>query len=65
MKANKFNKGQQVNVVKNNGEVILEGVISQCDINLCTFGIEYDVDYEKEGRIWTMICIPEKNVQLI
>ena len=65
MKAVKFNKGGKVNVFRYNGELYISGTISGIHTNFCTFEHEYDVDYEKEGRIWTMICVPEKNIQLI
>lgn len=65
MKANKFNKREKVNVFKNNGEICCSGTISGVHMNFCTYEKEYDVDYEKEGRVWTMICVPEKNIQTI
>lgn len=54
----KFKKGQRVRVTKKNGETI-DGVINDWDYNSCTFECLYDIDYMKDGEIWTMICVPE------
>lgn len=59
-----FEKGQRVRVTKNNGEVV-EGTIRDWDYNPCTFAREYSLDYMKDGKRWTMICIPEANVEAI
>lgn len=61
----KFNKGDKVNVLRNNGNLYITGTISGTHTNFCTFKQEYDVDYEVDGKTLTMICIPEKNIQLI
>ena len=60
----KFNIKDRVLVTKRNGETF-EGVISDCDINDTTFGVQYDVDYETNGKIRTMIGVPEKAIELI
>ena len=54
----KFKKGQSVRITKRNGEVI-DGVIRDWDYNICTFGREYDVDYMKDGQVWTVMCSGE------
>lgn len=57
MKA-KFVKGQLVRVTQKNGKTV-EGTIRDWDYNVCTFEKEYSIDYLKDGKTWTMICIPE------
>lgn len=63
MKA-KFEKGQEVRVTKRNGETV-SGVIKDWDFNYCTFDVQYDVDYVKDGNVWTMLCVPEECIELI
>lgn len=58
----KFSKGQRVRVTKKNGEAV-EGTINDWDYNCCTFEREYSLDYLKNGEIWTMIGIPESNIE--
>lgn len=60
---NKFNKGDKVRITKRNGETIT-GTISGWDYNVCTFEVEYDVDYLKDGKNFTMICIPQTALTL-
>lgn len=63
MKTSKFNKGEKVRFnTKRNG--MIEGVISCIDTNICTFEIQYDVDYIKEGKTWTMIGVPESVIEI-
>lgn len=62
MKTAEFNKGQLVVVTTKNGKV--EGVISSVDTNVCTFDIEYSVDYLKDGKTWTMIGVPARAIEL-
>lgn len=45
-------------VQRSNGELV-GGVVAGCDYNPCTFELQYDIDYMKEGKHWTMICVPE------
>ena len=49
-------------VTTKNGKV--EGTISGVDMNVCTFEVEYSVDYLKEGKTWTMICVPARAIEL-
>lgn len=63
MKA-KFEKGQEVQVTKANDETVT-GVIKGWDYNCCTFDVQYDVDYVKDGNVWTLICVPEECIELI
>ena len=49
MKATEFKKGQSVVVTTKNG---------------CTFEADYSVDYLKEGKTWTMICVPARAIEL-
>ena len=53
----KSKKGQPVNVHAKSG--IIKGIIKRVEVNLCTFEIQYDIEYRKDGKNWTMICIPE------
>lgn len=60
----KFKKGDKVRVVKK-GKIILDnGIISNIDINNCTFEMQYSVEYfnKEKNMQYTMICVPEKNV---
>lgn len=60
---NKFNKGDKVTVTRRNGEKI-SGTINDWDYNYCTFEVEYDVDYLKNGKIFTLICVPQTAITL-
>lgn len=60
----KFKKGQKVRFSKSNGEVF-EGVISGWDYNSCTFERCYDVNYLKNGQVWTTVGIPEDRIETI
>lgn len=62
MKAVEFKKGQSVVVTTKKGKI--EGVISGTDMNVCTFETDYSVDYLKEGKTWTMICVPARAIEL-
>ncbi len=58
----KFKVGQPVIVKSKKGNI--EGVISSIDTNVCTFETEYSVDYDKDGKVWTMICVPGSAIEL-
>lgn len=60
----KFKAGQQVRVTRKNGEIV-EGAIRDWDYNCCTFEQEYDLDYLKDGKTWTIIGIPEANIEAL
>ena len=60
---NTFKKGDKVTVTKRNGET-LTGVISACDMNYCTFKTEYCVDYQKDGKTCTLMCVPQTAITL-
>lgn len=62
MKATGFKKGQSVVVTTKKGKV--EGTIPCVDMNVCTFEVEYPVDYLKEGKAWTMIRVPARAIGL-
>lgn len=62
MKTTEFKKGQSVVVTTQKGKI--EGTISSVDMNVCTFETEYSVDYLKEGKTWTMICVPARAIEL-
>ena len=63
MKATEFKKGQSVIVTTKKGKI--QGTISSVDTNVCNFENEYSVDYLKEGKTWTMICIPARAIELV
>lgn len=56
----KFRTGQPVKVCAKNK--VIEGVIKCVNINPCTFETQYDVDYQKDGKGWTMIGVPETSI---
>lgn len=60
---NKFSKGDKVTVIRRNGDTIT-GTISGWDYNVCTFEVEYDVDYLKDGKIFTLIYVPQTAITL-
>lgn len=60
----RFEKGQKVKVTTQSGNSI-EGTVKDWDYNYCTFEKEYTIDYLKDGEVWTMIGVPEKNIILI
>lgn len=60
---NKFNKGDKVIVTRRNGEKI-SGTINDWDYNYCTFDVQYDVDYLKDGKKFTLICVPQTAITL-
>ena len=59
-----FEKGQKVKVTTKSGKSI-EGTVKDWNYNYCTFEKEYAIDYLKNGEVWTMIGVPEKNIILI
>lgn len=63
MKTTEFQKGQSVVVTTKRGKV--EGIITSVDTNLCTFDIEYSIDYLKEGKTWTMIGVPSRAIEMV
>ena len=60
----RYTKGDRVRVTRRNGEVV-DGVVRNADINLCTYKNEYSVDYEEDGRTLTMICVPEEAIEKV
>ena len=60
----RYTKGDRVRVTRRNGEVV-DGVVRNADINLCTYKNEYSVDYEDDGRTLTMICVPEEAIEKV
>lgn len=62
MEIEKFQRGQSVVVTTKNAKV--DGIISDVDMNVCTFEIEYSVDYFKDGETWTMIGVPAKAIEV-
>ena len=64
MKHFRYAKGDEVIVTRDNGEV-LEGVVSDADINLCTYKPSYCVDYYRGGIPLTLICVPEEAMKIV
>jgi len=60
----RYTKGDRVRVTRRGGEVI-DGVVRDAGINLCTYKNEYSVDYEDDGRTLTMICVPEEAIEKV
>lgn len=63
MKTTEFQKGQSVVVTTKSGKV--EGIIKSVDTNLCTFDIEYSIDYLKDGKTLTIIGVPTKAIEVV
>ena len=63
MKKEEFKKGQSVVVTTKKDDIL--GTISGIYTNICTFETEYSVDYLKDGKIWTMIGVPSREVHLV
>lgn len=60
---NKFSKGDKVTVIRRNGVKVI-GTIAGWDYNVCTFEVEYYVDYLKDGKIFTLMCVPQTAITL-
>ena len=58
----KFKKVHSVSITKRNG-VVIDGVILDWYYIICSFCREYNVDYMKDGQVWTVICVPEDAIQ--
>lgn len=61
---NKFSKGDKVIVTRRNGAKVIGTIAGWDYYNVCTFEVEYDVDYLKDGKIFTMICVPQTALTL-
>lgn len=61
MKA-EFKKGQSVFVATRKGQI--KGIISHINMNICTWETEYSIDYQKNGKTWTMIGVPAKAITI-
>ena len=59
MKTN-FKRNQKV--VIRQGELYYNGIITGVRRNLCTWAVEYSVDYYKGGTAWTLIGVPESAI---
>lgn len=59
----RFKKGDKVIVTSKS--TCVQGVIKDVYTNFCTFKDEYSIDYKKNGKTWTMICIPENAITKI
>lgn len=64
MKEKKFIVGTSVVVTIKDGREI-HGTIASVDTNMCTWKEEYSVNYVKNNKIWTIICVPASNIKLV
>lgn len=66
MAENKFRKGDFVTVTDKNGETKYTGIVNGWDYNVCTFEIEYNIDYynSKHERKFMLMGVPEDRIQL-
>lgn len=58
-----ISNGTQVIVTMKNGTSI-DGKIVDGDYNVCTFEKEYMIEYIKDGKTWTMLCVPESAITI-
>ncbi len=57
----KFKKGTDVSFHHKDG--VIQGKVSDYDYNSVTFKKEYNIDYKKDGKTFTMIGVPEDKIQ--
>lgn len=57
----KYSNGTLVKVISPRHGTII-GVVKSAELNVVTGSIEYTIDYEHNGEIWTMIGVPAKAV---
>lgn len=62
MEKTTFKMGDKVMVNTRRGQI--EGIISSVDMNIMSWDDEYSVDYLKDGKTWTMICVPTSAISL-
>lgn len=63
MTTTEFKKGQSVIVNTQNDKI--EGTITSVDTNVCTFETDYSVDYLKDDKVWTMIGVPARAIEIV
>lgn len=66
MVENKFYKGDIVTVTDKNGEIKCTGIVKGWDCNLCTFEVEYEIDYynSERERTFTILGVPEERIHI-
>lgn len=66
MVESKFKRGEIVTVTDKNGEIKYIGIVKGWDCNLCTFEVEYEIDYynSEHERTFTLIGVPEERIQI-
>lgn len=66
MVESKFHKGDIVTVTDKNGEFKCTGIVKGWDCNLCTFDVEYEIDYynNEHDRSFTLLGVPEDRIQI-
>lgn len=65
MAENKFKIGEIVVVSDKKENILYTGMVKGWDYNLCTFEIQYDIDYynAKNERVFTLMGAPENKLQ--
>ncbi len=66
MVESKFKKGDIVTVTDKNGEIKYTGIVKGWDCNLCTFDVEYEIDYynREHDRSFTLLGVPEERIHI-
>lgn len=65
MVESKFKRGEIVTVTTKSGEIKCTGIVRGWDCNLCTFEVEYEIDYynSENERVFTLLGVPENKLQ--
>ena len=65
MVESKFKRGEIVTVTTKSGEIKCTGIVRGWDCNLCTFEVEYEIDYYNSDneRVFTLLGVPENKLQ--
>ncbi len=65
MAENKYKIGETVTVTDKEGKILYAGVVKGWDYNVCTFALEYDIDYynNQNERVFTLMGAPEDRIQ--
>ena len=67
MVESKFKRGEIVTVTTKSGEIKCTGIVRGWDCNLCTFEVEYEIDYysREKDRVFTLLGVPEERIQIM
>lgn len=65
MAENKYKIGETVTVTDKEGKILYAGVVKGWDYNVCTFALEYDIDYynNQNERVFTLMGATENRIQ--